>query len=308
MELRHLRAFVAVADERNLTKAAERLNICQPPLSRQIHQLEHEIGVRLFVRKHDGVQLTSAGLALLSKARTIIGSAADFVNSASRLGGVETGQVRVGFAWGLWEVVNQVRQRCSDRHPDVAVEAGHFTSQRQNEALTSRRIDVAFLRSPVTSADLQSMPLFEEVFVVLLAESHRLARSKSLRIKDIEREPLLLYARDGRSGVYDKTLALYAKAGVVPTVIETPHSVADQAATIPVACGKGVFLALSSPLTLSHRVGGVAAVPLHEPDARILVSAAWRRGESSPSVMAFVDSVRDVFSTRRPPGRSAARC
>ena len=296
-----MRAFVAVADERNLTKAAERLNICQPPLSRQIHQLEHELGVRLFVRKHDGVQLTSAGRALLAKAQTLVGSATDFLTSASRLGGVEPGQVRVGFAWGLWEVVNRVRQRHAERHADIAVEAAHFTSQRQNEALTSRRIDIAFLRSPVNSPVLQSTPLFEEGFVVLLAETHRLARRKSLRITDIAKEPLLLYARDGRSGVHDKTLALYARAGVVPTVIETPHGVADQAATIPVACGKGVFLALSSPLTLSHHVGGVAVVPLHEPDAKILVSAAWRRGESSGSVMAFVDSVRDVFPARAAP-------
>jgi DNA-binding transcriptional LysR family regulator len=295
MELRHLRAFVAVAEERNLTKAAGRLNISQPPLTRQIHQLEDEVRVRLFVRRHDGVQLTSAGRALLPKATALIAGAADFVTSAGRHGKHEPGTIKIGFAWGLWEVVNRVRRHHAKRFPAAAIEGEALTSNRQNEAVSGRRIDVAFLRSPVNSAAVHSTPLFEERFVVLLAETNRLAKRRTLRIKDLAKEPLLLYARDGRSGIYDQTLALYARAGVTPTVIETAHNAADQAAVVPVACGKGIFLALSSPLTLTHRAGGVAVVPLNEPEATIVVNAAWRKGETAREVLQFVQSIREVF-------------
>lgn len=295
MELRHLRAFVAIADERNLTRAANRLNICQPPLSRQIHQLEDEIGVRLFARRHDGVSLTNAGRALLPKAQALVADAADFLTSAGRHGQSESAALRIGFAWGLWEVVNTVRSHHSKRFPAIAIEAEPFTSHRQNDALSNRKIDVAFLRSPINAQTLQSIPLFEERFVVLLAETHRLAKRKALRIKDLAREPLLLYPRDGRSGVHDKTLALFARVGVVPSVIETPHSVADQGATIPVACGRGIFLALSSPRTVSHRAGGIVVVPLNEPDATVMVNAAWRKGETSKAILQFVQSIREIF-------------
>jgi DNA-binding transcriptional LysR family regulator len=298
MELRHLRAFVAVAEERNLTKAAGRLNLSQPPLTRQIHQLEDEVGVRLFVRRHDGVQLTNAGRSLLPKARTLVAGAVDFVTSAGRHSENEPGTVKIGFAWGLWEVVNRVRSHHTARFPAAAFEGEALTSSRQNEAVGSRRIDVAFLRSPVNSAAMHTTPLFEERFVVLMAETNRLARRRTLRIKDLAREPLLLYARDGRSGIYDQTLALYARAGVTPTVIETAHTAADQAAVVPVACGKGIFLALSSPFTLSHRAGGIAAVPLNEPDATVVVNAAWRKGETAREVLQFVRSIREVFPPR----------
>ena len=298
MELRHLRAFVAVAEERNLTKAAERLHICQPPLSRQIHQLEDEVGARLFVRRHDGVELTPIGRTLLPRARAIVTNTAEFLKVPSGHAESEAGVVRVGFAWGLWEVVNRVRKHHTRRCASVVVEAEALTSHRQNEAVSRGGLDVAFLRSPVTSVALDSMPLFEERFVVLLAERHRLAKRKTLRIRDLEKETLLLYPRDGRSGVYDKTLALYARAGVVPTVRETPHSTADHAATIPVACGKGIFLALSSPLTQSHEAGGIAVVPLNEPEASVSVNAAWRRDERSLAVTRFVQSIRDTFRAK----------
>ena len=296
MDLRHLRAFITVAEERNLTRAATRLHICQPPLSRQIRQLEDELGVALFVRRHDGVRLTQAGRALLPKAKALISGAAELATSAALHGQNEPGNLKIGFAWGLWEAVNRVRCHHAKRFPAVAIEGDALTSSRLNEAVIGRKIDIGFLRSPVTAATLHSIPLFEERFVVLLAEANPLARRKSLRIKDLANQPLLLYARDGRSGVYDKTLALYARAGIAPTVIDTPHGPADQAAIVPVACGKGIFLALSSPLTLSHRAGGVAVVPLNEPDATIVVNAAWRKGETSRAVLQFVHSVREVFS------------
>ena len=104
-----MRAFIAVADELSVTKAAERLHISQPPLSRQIHQLEDELGVRLFVRHRHGVTLTEPGHRLLEKARFLAAAAADFFEAAGQMMRDDSQIVRIGIGWGLWEPVNRVR-------------------------------------------------------------------------------------------------------------------------------------------------------------------------------------------------------
>src|SRR5688572_28074181 len=123
MDFRHIRAFIAVADTLSVTRAAERLHISQPPLSRHIHQLEQELGVTLFVRHRQGVTLTEAGRRLLDKARTLDALARDFHDTARQTTAGDTTTIRIGIGWGLWDVVNRVRIEFAKRYPDVTVEA-----------------------------------------------------------------------------------------------------------------------------------------------------------------------------------------
>src|SRR5215217_1366620 len=109
MDFRHIRAFIAVADALNVTRAAERLHISQPPLTRHIHQLEHELGMALFVRNRSGVTLTAGGRRLLEKAKTLEAAALDFQETARQATADETNTIRVGIGWGLWEAVNTIR-------------------------------------------------------------------------------------------------------------------------------------------------------------------------------------------------------
>ena len=109
MDLRDIRAFIAIAEEQSFTRAARRLFVSQPPLTRQIHGLEEELGVTLFVRSKQGAQLTEEGRLLLDKARDLSAHATEFMNVARSLQNREVGVIRIGIAWRLWELVNRVR-------------------------------------------------------------------------------------------------------------------------------------------------------------------------------------------------------
>lgn len=147
MDFRHLRAFIAVAEESSVTKAATRLHISQPPLSRHIKQLEGELGIRLFVRHRQGVTLTDAGHQLLEKARALASAAADFYESAGQTTSDNSNKVRLGIAWGLWETVNRIRVASARQFANVTIEATDvLCAEQYNEHLRDRSLDVVFGR------------------------------------------------------------------------------------------------------------------------------------------------------------------
>jgi DNA-binding transcriptional LysR family regulator len=298
VEFRHLRYFVAVAEELNFSRAARRLNMAQPPLSQQIHQLEEETGVQLFVRNKRRVELTSAGHVFLEEARKLFTQAQHAVDAARLAQRGETGLVKIGIASGLGEKVNQAVAEHLKRFPGTEIQCQDVVSTRQNEALRELKIDVGFLRPPIDLANLESEVLFEERFFVVLPREHPLAKYPELRLKDIANEPLLLFDRSVSSGVYDKGLELYRQAGIVPKVIATLTDPHEEAGIILVISGKGIYLTVGA--ILSHPVSGpkVSAVPLNEPGATIDVHIAWRKNEPSTAILAFVDSARRAFARR----------
>lgn len=295
MELRQLRYFIGVAETLNFTRAGQRLHIAQPALSRQIRQLEEEIGVTLFVRNRRKVELTDAGQVFLREARAVVEKAHHAVQVTHLAQRGAYGIVRIGIASGLASKVSSVLSEHTRRFPHVEVQCHDFLSTLQNQALRDRKIDVGFLRPPVDESQLKSEALFEEQFLVYLSESDPLAKRGSLRLKQVAHLPLLLYERNLSSGVYDKTLDLYEKAGVVPTIVQTGTAAYEEAGTVPVAAGKGIFIGVGA--VTSHPIfgSGIAAVPLDEPDAKIEVRMAWRKNETSAAVLAFLQSARRVF-------------
>jgi DNA-binding transcriptional LysR family regulator len=295
MELRLLRYFVAVAEELNFTRAARRLHIAQPPLSRQIRQLEELIGVPLLVRDRRPVALTLAGKVLLREARIVLHQVQHALDLTRRSKKSEPRIIRVGIANGLGERVHPVLAAHYKRFPAVDVQCQDVFSTFQNDALRALKIDVGFLRPPVDTLHLQSQPLFKERFMALLPKSSRLAKRKKLRIRQLANETLLLHKRDVSSGVYDKVLELYRAAGVAPRVVHTRTGPWEEVGTMLVASGKGIYIGVGA--VLSHPVLGseVAAVALSEPGATIDVHMAWRRGEASPLVLDFLHSARQVF-------------
>jgi DNA-binding transcriptional LysR family regulator len=303
MDLRHLHAFVAVAEEGTFTKAARRLHISQPPLSKQIQQLERELGTALFIRRRDGIELTRDGTMLLERAQAVVKAFHDFEDCGKLVNSRER-PLRIGIGWGLWEAVERIRAHHEQRFPQMRIIAEDLCSERS--AAAERQIDVAVTRPPVDSSRYESQPLFEEQFVALLADTHPLASRKSIRLVELASEPLLMYDRSVGPGVYDKTLALFRAAGVHPQTIAAQPPPYAHGAMMLVASRQGYYVGIASPFTQTHRVSGVAVVPLDEPDARLDIRIAWRRSETSRCVSEFVRSAGAVFSQKREKARSGA--
>jgi len=305
VDFRHLRAFVAVAEERNFTRAAQRLHISQPPLTRQIRQLEDELGVTLFVRHRTGAEMTCEGAALLDSARAVTAALGDFENLARSVKTRQTTALHLGIGWGLWKAVNPIRERFVSRHPTVPIVA-HDLCELHRGGPFDQQIDVAVTRPPLET-DLACEPLFEERFVALLAEDHPLASRSSLTLADLASEPLLLFERKVGPSVYDKILALWVAAGLKPLVVERQPPPYAQDAMMLVASRQGYYLGIASQYTQSHKTSGVAVVPLDEPDARLEIYVAWHRNDTSKHVREFVRSAQEVFPLKRLSARQRRR-
>ena len=298
VELRHVRYFIAVAEYLNFRKAAEQLHIAQPPLSRQIRQLEEDLGVALFLRDKRRVELTKAGHAFLEEARKLVVQAGHAAEAARHAQKGESGIVRLGVASGLGGVVSKVVFAHRKRLPAIDIECKDVFSGHQNEALNKGIIDVGFLRPPVDQVNLNCELLFEEEFVVILPKTHRLAKRRFLKLKDIASEPLIIFDRSFSSGLYDKILGLYSRQGFTPHLTVTHVEAHEEAGAIMVASGKAIFIGAGAIVNRSVSGIELASARLNEPEAKIEVYLAWRKSEESAVILGFLDSVRRVF---RPP-------
>jgi len=302
MDFRHLRAFVTVAEELHFTRAAERLHISQPPLSRHIRQLEQEVGVALFERTRPRVVLTAAGHRLLRQAQELVAAGEDLLGVARQLRDEGVALVKVGIGPGLWQAVDRVRAHHAKTFPYVSVDATDLMSHEQADALLRRRIDVGFSRDPVNSSRLWSEALFDEGLVVLLPQGHRLAKRKAVRLKALADDILLLHERKRAPVAYDRWLGLYAAAKIAPKIMTVSALPLQQAALLLVAAGRGICLVSENMVANSYlssdRSQGIASVLLNEPGSRISVSMVWRANEKSSTVLQFLESTREAIRER----------
>lgn len=299
MTLRHVRAFLAVAEELSFTSAARRLHISQPPLSRQIQQLESEIGVQLFLRRAQGIELTEKGRLFLEEARRLSATANEFLDTAHRIRREGIGVVRVGVPSGLWKAVNRIRLHAAKRYPGLDVTAEdlrtHADLDGPNNAFRRHRIDVALTRAPVNWPSVQCEPLFHEQIVVLIGDAHPLARGGAVRLRQVAAETVWMQERKASPSLYDKTQSLYAAAGVTPRIVHTSGSPVELSGLMRVASGEGISLTVASPFTGRHAADGISELTLDEPHSTNPVLLAWRKDTSSKAVINFITSAREVF-------------
>jgi DNA-binding transcriptional LysR family regulator len=295
MEFRQLKYFVAAAEELNFTKAAKRLGIAQPPVSRQIAQLEHELDVPLFQRTNGKVVLTDAGQRFLSEARTLLRQAEVAVDTARQAKMGAVGTIRVAMGKGLGDIVSHVINHHIRLVPGIDFDIMDAISGLQSEALAAGRTDVGFLRPPVTSLDVVSQKLFSERQSVVLRKSNPLARRARLLLKDLRNEPVLLISRPLSPGVHDKTLELYRRAGISPQITPVNITCYDEAGAMMVATGKGIYLAVGKNPIHPSFADQLVAIPLADPLAFVEVHIAWRKDEASPAILNFLDTARRLF-------------
>ena len=247
--------------------------------------------------------LTAAGHRLLRQAQELVSAGEDFLSVARALKDEGVGLVKVGIGPGLWQAVDRVRTHHAKRFPYVSIEATDLMSHEQADALLRRRIDVGISRDPVNSSRLWSEPLFDEGLVVLLPQGHRLATRKSVRLKALAHDTLLLHERKRAPVAYDRWLGLYAAAKIAPKIMTVSALPLQQAALLVVAAGRGICLVSESMVANSYlssdRSQGIAIVPLNEPGSRISVSMVWRAKEKSSTVLQFLESARDATRSKR---------
>jgi len=289
MELRHLRYFVAVAEEGHVTRAAERLGIQQPPLSQQIQALERELDTQLFHRKPRGVELTPAGRAFFDEAKAILARVGDAVTAAQRAARGEVGRIGLGFtsSASFHPFVPRAIRLFRQGHPRVAVTLEESGTVELVAALRSQALDVAFVRSPVgESADLVVRPLLEEAMVAALPRGHRLgATAEPLPLAALAEENFVLYRRPVGPGLHDAIIAACARAGFSPEIgQEAPRMLSTLSL---VAAGLGVTLV---PRSMSRlEIDGVTYRAL-DPSARLTapLNLTYRRDARDPALRRFV--------------------
>ncbi len=307
MELRHLRYFVVIAEELNFTKAARRLEVGQPVLSRQIHDLEREIGVQLFDRNSSRVFLTDAGNSFLSEARVVLQHADQAVKAAKQVQAGVAGTLRVAIGKGLGDVVSRMIHGYLRLFPGVEVDVKNVASGFQSEAFDDRRIDVGFMRPPFSNPQLASSLLFEERFSVVLRRSSLLAQRRRIRLKDLAQETVLMIDRSISPGFNEKMLELFRRAGIAPRIIPTETMPYDEAGAILVESGKGIYLAVGEGPYYPSFADRLVALPLDERSAVMPVHIVWRKDEKAKTTLEFVRYAQSMCKETRKLGQMRSK-
>ena len=290
MELRHLRYFVAVAEELHFTRAALRLNIAQPPLSQQIRALEAELGVQLFARTRRSVALTDAGHALLERSRAMLAAAQALPRDLQRVARGEVGLLRIGFSstLPLTKVLRDVVADHRRSHPDVALNLREMHSQLQFDSLRRGELDVGLVRYNESAPEGISLGLLRsDPLRLVVPAGHRFARRKSVSIADCREEAFIGFPGDAGTGTGPLLKRLAARAGFEPRIAQEAREATTQIGLV--AAGLGIAV-LPAPLE-AVRIEGVRYVPLEGEGALLVMSVATRSDESSERVLSFVRRV-----------------
>jgi DNA-binding transcriptional LysR family regulator len=290
LELRHLRYFLAVAEERSFSRAAQRLHMAQSPLSAAIRQLEQEIGSELLSRGSRGVTLTPAGDVLLDRGRRILENVDGAVAAARRAAAGQLGALRAGFSWSArFATLPVLGQRFAERFPEVMLITQEMWNADMPRALRSGTIDLAISVCAERDVELDSEVIRREPVVVLLPARHRLADEHQIGLADLADEAFLMFPRELAPRLHDVLLALCERAGFEPKISRWPfHSAGD---TGTFASADAVALV---PESVRGGVPGTVAVSVSEPQATLETALVWH----PPTLSAAADKFREL-------GRSA---
>lgn len=292
MELRHLRYFVAVADERNFTRAAERLNIAQPPLSRQIQQLEEELGVVLIEKGSRPVRLTEAGKFFHAHAQELLEQTANLKAMTQRVGKIDR-KFAIGFvASTLYGLLPEIVRRFRARYQTLDISFHELATIEQIEALKDGRIDVGFGRLRTEDNAIRRILLREEPLIVALPVGHRLSHGDGpVKLSDVSQEALLVYPKQPRPSYADQVLTIFRERMLLPQkVIEVREL---QIAIGLVGAGQGVAIV---PKSLQGMIRtDVVYKALDEPGAVSPIMFSVRQMDRSPELTNMLEVIYEIY-------------
>lgn len=294
MELRHLRAFLAVAEELHFGRAASRLRIAQPALSQQVKQLEQDLGAVLLERTTRQVRLTGTGAAFVGHARRVLDDIERARESVLLTECGERGEIHVGVTGAItWRLLPRVARTYRERYPLVRMELhpARFSSA-QVGALYDGQIDVGFLRTPVPPGPLTSRIILNEALVAVLPEGHPLAHHREVALAELSDENFVSYPSMQGSTLRDAAVHACWSAGFTPRVVQEAPDTHTVVALVSAAVG--VALLPASAETLQFE--GVVFAPIAgDVDVRVPIALAWRRNDRSPVLARFLAIAEEVL-------------
>lgn len=290
MELSHIRGFVAAAEELHFGRAARRLYITQPSLSKRVAKLEEELGVKLFHRTRREVRLTEAGEVFLGGARLVLEDARRATEEARKAARGELGSLEVGFfSPAIYGILPEILRSYHERFPAVRVTLHEWTSTVQLERLREGKIELGFMRAPVEEEGFLTEHVFVEPVVVALPEDHPQASREVVSAEELADDPFIMVPRHKEPNSFDRYVSICQRAGFSPRI--THQGVFEIHAIVGlVATGMGVALVPGSIRNLKRP--GLVYRPLKDPEARIGTAVVRRSAHPSPVLRTFLDTLQ----------------
>jgi DNA-binding transcriptional LysR family regulator len=294
MELRHLRYVVAVATELNFGRAAEKLNISQPPLSHQIRLVEEELGVKLFTRTKRSVEVTEAGRVFVAGAREILQHTERTAAAAVAASRGEIGELRIGTVTttdsGFYQTFVAILRAFSARCPGVHLRLQTLSVQQQVQHLLDRRLDIGFVTMPILDARLVTERVRSEPLVVVLPEGHPLTKMKALPAAALASERIIVMSRYLNPGFFDLVVSYFRSAGFSVLMSDEADGIYTSLALV--AAGRGISVLPSS--LLEAKRPGVTMRPFEPPVPVIEMGAAHASDNNSPALRMFMSVVQSL--------------
>ena len=298
MELRHLRYFVAIGEEENYRRAAQRLNVAQTALSTQIQDLEAELGFKLFDRLPRGVKLSVAGRLFLEDARRILQQVSEAAARAARVTRGQSGTLRVGFTENAsWRgVVPESLRRFRERQPDAELQLTPATSLEQIEGLRSGQLDAGFVfNMSKTDSELDHIPVALQHVELAVPKGHPLTKLKKLRLRDLADAPFVWFPRREAPAFYDRLMHECFRGG-----LKSPRIVQEglNESTILSLVSHGMGVGWVNGTARGRCPEGVVIMSIVDLDMPLPLALAWRRDNTSPLLANFIAEVRSMADVR----------
>jgi len=294
MDVVDLQAVVALAETLHFGRAADRLHVSQPALSKRIRKLEDRIGGPVLVRRYRDVRLTEAGRLLAERGRLLLRESDAIFTLSQRAARGEAGRLRIGFGIAsILGLLPDVLLRFRGTHPDVQLQLRDMSTPEQVEALAAGEIDVGFVRLPVAGDRLVVRPVLDERLV--LAVGPRSPWKARTGLRSVAAEPFIIIARSRSASFYDHALSVCAAAGFTPRIVQEAHELF----TVLSLVGAGLGVSLVPRSAALMQLPGVRFQELKLPEAAWNIGIAWRRDAGSVVlIQRFVDSVRAARAPR----------
>ncbi len=290
-DLRLIRYFVATAEELHFRRAAERLGIAQPALSRAIQTLEAELGVTLFLRTNRNVQITTAGQVFLDRAREILTAMERSVEEARNAHDGRVGSLRIGYTdFAIVGPLPIILKEFQEHQPGITLKPQHGVTLTQMQRMEEGKLDIGFVTGPVNKPGFDQRPVQSEAFVCVCADSHPFARRAAIGIADLADQDFVHGSSKDWQHFYDYLIPLCRRAGFVPRIVQEAFNTAGILGLV--SCGMGVTVLTEK---VCAALGpGLVVVPIADVSERLITTAIWRRDRMIGPVRHFVDYLHQL--------------